>query len=55
MWREGELERSGRCRIWRKTGEREAAAAVKEGGEGGLAFWVGARVYIGRGGVGRGG
>jgi hypothetical protein len=38
MWREGEVERWGRRRIWRKTGKggsdgvREAAAAVEEGG-----------------------
>jgi hypothetical protein len=61
MWREGEVERWGRRQIWRKTSEggdngvREAAAAVEEGGEEGLGFWVGgwgawgARVYIGRG------
>jgi hypothetical protein len=61
MWREGEVERRGRRRIWRELGEG-GGSSVREGGSGGvgreggggvdLGFSVGGGGYIGRGGAG---
>jgi hypothetical protein len=51
MWREGEVERWGRHRIWRETGE---GGDDGRGGRGERIRVLGGRgrVYIGRGGAG---